>query len=212
VKQTRKVTIGINLVDIFKDTTESNTTSLLEIDRFKAKIIEIWSMMLRETYAQYYSDNEDSPSIEEFMEENKLKFADDPEPVSELDSIMEMLDSLMDSGEELEEVESDGKAPTYNGNGLKSNNEKRKIEATTYEFESKTTKTPSDSRSGVKGGSYEGTPSGTISKKKDDKVIRKYSPLLEQIRDELRSLADRRRIGRRKMRFRLLWGVVRLDH
>ena len=191
-------------MDIFKNTTESDSTSLLEIDRFKAKIIEIWSRMLKETYAQYYDeDSEDSPSFEEFMEENALKFSDEPEPESELDSIMEMLDSLMDSGEELEAVESDGKAPTYNGNGLKSHNEKGKKEATTYEFKSKTTKTPSDSRSGVKGGSYEGTPSGTISKKKDDPVITKYSPLLEQIRDELRSLADRRRIGRRKMRCRL---------
>jgi len=189
-------------VDIFKNTTESNTTSLLEIDRFKAKIIEIWSMMLKETYSQYYNDSDDSPSIEEFMEENKLKFADDPEPVSELDSIMEMLDSLMDSGEELEEVESEGKAPTYNGNGLKSNNEKRKIEATTYEFESKTTKTPSDSRSGVKGGSYEGTPNGKISKKKDDPVITKYSPLLKKIRDEVKSLSDRQAIGKRRQLFR----------
>ena len=160
--------------------------------------------MLEETYAQYYDeDSEDSPSFEEFMEENALKFSDEPEPESELDSIMEMLDSLMDSKEELEEVKSDGKAPTYNGSELKSHNEKGKLEATTYEFKSKTTKTPGDSRSGVKGGSYEGTPSGTISKKKDDPVITKYSPLLEQIRDELRSLADRRRIGRRKMRFRL---------
>ena len=191
-------------MDIFKNTTESDSTSLLEIDRFKAKIIDIWSRMLKETYAQYYDeDSEDSPSMEEFMEVNALKFSDEPEPESELDSIMEMLDTLMDSSEELEEVESEGKAPTYNGNGLKSHNEKGKPEATTYEFESKTTKTPSDSRSGVKGGSYEGTPSGKISKKKDDPVITKYSPLLEQIRDELRSLADRRRIGRRKMRFRL---------
>ena len=191
-------------MDIFKDTTESNTTSLLEIDRFKAKIIEIWTKMLEETYSQYYDeDSEDSPSFAEFMEENALKFSDEPEPENELDSIMEMLDSLMESSEELEEVESDGKAPTYNGNGLKSNNEKRKIEATTYEFESKTTKTPSDSRSGVKGGSYEGTPSGKISKKKDDPVITKYSPLIEEIKDELRSLVDRQRIGRRKMRFRL---------
>ena len=160
--------------------------------------------MLKETYAQYYDeDSEDSPSMEEFMEENALKFSDEPEPVSELDSIMEMLDTLMDSSEELEEVESEGKAPTYKGSELKSNNEKGKVEATVYEFKSKNTKTPGDSRSGVKGGSYEGTPSGTISKKKDDKVIRKYSPLLEQVRDELRSLADRQRIGRRKMRFRL---------
>ena len=191
-------------MDIFKNTTESDSTSLLEIDRFKAKIIEIWTKMLEETYAQYYDeDSEDSPSFEEFMEENALKFSDEPEPESELDSIMEMLDSLMDSKEELEEVKSDGKAPTYNGSELKSHNEKGKLEATTYEFKSKTTKTPGDSRSGVKGGSYEGTPSGKISKKKDDPVITKYSPLLEQIRDELRSLADRRRIGRRKMRFRL---------
>ena len=191
-------------MDIFKNTTESDSTSLLEIDRFKAKIIDIWSRMLKETYAQYYDeDSEDSPSMEEFMEVNALKFSDEPEPETELDSIMEMLDTLMDSSEELEAVESDGKAPTYKGNGLKSNNEKGKTEATVYEFESKTTKTPNDSRSGVKGGSYEGTPSGKISKKKDDPVITKYSPLLEQIRDELRSLTDRRRIGRRKMRFRL---------
>jgi hypothetical protein len=191
-------------VDIFKNTTESDSTSLLEIDRFKAKIIDIWSRMLKETYAQYYDeDSEDSPSMEEFMEVNALKFSDEPEPVSELDSIMEMLDSLMDSSEELEEVVSEGKAPTYNGSKLKSNNEKGKTEATTYEFKSKNTKTPSDSRSGVKSGSYEGTPSGQISKKKDDKVITKYSPLLKQVRDELRSLSDRQRIGRRKMRFRL---------
>ena len=160
--------------------------------------------MLEETYAQYYDeDSEDSPSFEEFMEENALKFSDEPEPETELDSIMDMLEGLLEPDEELEEVKSDGKAPTYNGNGLKSHNEKGKTEATTYEFKSKTTKTPGDSRSGIKGGSYEGTPSGKISKKKDDPVITKYSPILEQIRDEVKSLADRRRIGRRKQLFRL---------
>ena len=61
VKPTRTANIGINLVDIFKNTTESDSTSLLEIDRFKAKIIEIWTKMLEETYAQYYDeDSEDS--------------------------------------------------------------------------------------------------------------------------------------------------------
>ena len=110
---------------------------------------------------------------------------------------------LTDVLEELEDVKSEGKAPTYKGSELKSNNEKGKVEATVYEVKSKTTKTPSDSRSGIKGGSYEGTPSGKISKKKDDPVITKYSPLLEQVRDELKSLADRRRIGRRKQLFRL---------
>ena len=204
MKPTRKATIGINLVDIFKDTCEKHAGTSLELERFKAKIRDIWSMMLAETYKlQYNSEDEESMSEEEYIEHNALRFADEPEPESELDSLMEMLDGLMDEDEELESVQSEGKAPKYNGSKLKSHNEKGKTEETTYEFESKTTKTPSDSRSGVKGGSYEGTPSGGISKKKADTVIRKYTPLIEEIKDELRSLADRQRIGRRKMRFRL---------
>jgi hypothetical protein len=190
-------------VDIFNDTIDDSIDNL-ELERFKAKIRELWERMLDEIYDKYYDINdEDTLSKEEFEQENAIKFADEPEPESELDSLMDMLDGLLDPQEELESVQSDGKAPTYKGSKLKSNNEKGKTEATVYEFESKTTKTPSDSRSGIKGGSYEGTPSGKISKKKDDPVITKYSPLIEEIKDELRSLADRQRIGRRKMRFRL---------
>jgi len=191
-------------VDIFNDSCEEHIGTDLELERFKAKIREIWSRMLVETYKLHYDpEDEDSMSEEEYIEHNALKFADEPEPVSELDSLMDMLEGLLDPQEELEDVKSEGKAPTYKGSELKSNNEKGKVEATVYEVKSKTTKTPSDSRSGIKGGSYEGTPSGKISKKKDDPVITKYSPLIEQVREEIRSLADRQRIGRRKMRFRL---------
>jgi hypothetical protein len=191
-------------VDIFKDSSDYDSIDNLELEKFKAKLREIWSRILEETYKLHYdSEDEDSMSEEEYIEHNALKFADEPEPESELDSLMDMLDGLLDPQEELESVQSEGKAPTYNGSKLKSHNEKGKTEATTYEFKSKTTKTPSDSRSGIKGGSYEGTPSGGISKKKDDPVITKYSPLIEQIKDELRALSDRQRIGRRKMRFRL---------
>jgi hypothetical protein len=48
-----------------------------------------------------------------------------------------------------------------------------------------------------------GTPSSQISKAKNDKVTIKYSPLIEQIKDELKDLASRQKIGRRKLRFRL---------
>ena len=191
-------------MDIFKDTIEkSDTSSLLEIDRFKARIMEIWSRMLQETYEQYYDeDNEDTPSIDEFREENALKFANDPEPETELDSLMDMLDGLMDSDEEHEDIKSEAKAPTYGGKQLKSNNEQSKTEATDYEYEHKSTKTPGDSEARVKGGSYEGTPNGQITQKKDSKVIRKYSPILEQIREEVKSLADRQAIGKRRQLFR----------
>ena len=192
-------------MDIFKDTIEkSDTSSLLEIDRFKARIMEIWSRMLQETYEQYYDeDNEDTPSIDEFREENALKFANDPEPETELDSLMDMLDGLMDSDEEHEDIKSEAKAPTYGGKQLKSNNEQSKTEATDYEYEHASSKTPGESRSRVKGGSYEGTPSGRISKKKSDTVVTKYTPLIKEMQEQIRSLTDRQRIGRRKLRFRL---------
>ncbi len=191
-------------MDIFNNTINDSADSL-EIERFKAKIRELWAKMLDEVYDRYYDiDDEDTLSKEEFIQENDIKFANEPEPLTELDNIMNTLDSLLEEEkEDLEDVQSEGKAPTYKGSKLKSNNEKGKTEATVYEFKSKTTKTPSDSRSGIKGGSYEGTPSGKISKKKDDPVITKYSPLIEEIKDELKSLIDRRRIGRRKMEFRL---------
>jgi len=192
-------------VDIFEDTIEkSDTSSLLEIDRFKARIMEIWSRMLEETYEQYYNENdEDTPSIDEFREENALKFANDPEPETELDSLMDMLDGLMDSDEEHEDIKSEAKAPTYGGKQLKSNNEQSKTEATDYEYEHSSSKTPSESRSRVQGGSYEGTPSGRISKKKSDTVVTKYTPLIKEVQEQIRSLTDRQRIGRRKLRFRL---------
>ena len=181
-------------MDIFKDTCEEHAGTSLELERFKAKIRDIWSAMLVETYkSQYNSEDEESMSEEEYMEHNALKFADEPEPESELDSLMDMLDGLLEPDEELESIQSDSKAPTYKGSGLKSNNEKGKTEATVYEVKHKTTKTPSDSRSGVKGSSYEGVPSGKISKKKDDRVITKYSPLIEEFIDELKRIADAHR-------------------
>jgi hypothetical protein len=201
-------------MDIFKDTTGSDSTDLLEIDRFKAKIYEIWMRMLKETYAQYYDvEDEDTPSLEEFLKENELKFSNEPEPETELDTLMDMLDSLMDDKEEkvsfpdededIKERKFTGKAPSYGTTTLKANNESGKKEKTSYEYNHKTTKTPTESRTRSKGGSYEGTHTGQISKRKDAKVITKYSPLVKEIKDELIALSARQKIGRRKMRFRL---------
>jgi hypothetical protein len=191
-------------MNIFQDTTESHTESYLEIDRFKAKILEIWSKMLEETYSQYFNEeSEDSPSMEEFLEKNALKFSDEPEPESELDSLMDMLDSFMDDDEDRVEVESDAKAPTYKGEQLKSHNEKSKIKIGVYDVDNQTTKNPQDTRSRVQGGSYDGVENGSLGRKQDAKVIRKYAPLIQEIKEELRSLTERQRIGRRKMRFRL---------
>ena len=190
-------------MDIFEDSCDHDSTNNLEIERFKAKIREIWSRMLDETYsANYKEDDEDTPTREEYMAHNALKFADEPEAETELDNLMDMLDGLMDEDEELESVQSEGKAPKYGSSLLKSNNEKGKIEATVYEVNHTSSKTPSDSRSGNKGGSYSGTPSGSLSKAKEDTVIRSFTPVAESLKEELIALVERQRIGKRRQLFR----------
>ena len=111
-------------MDIFSNTTDLDSTDLLEIDRFKAKILEIWSRMLTECYSHYYDeDDEDSPSMAEFVESNALKFANDPETETALDSLMDMLAGLMDEDEELESLQATGNSPTYGGRQLTYKNE-----------------------------------------------------------------------------------------
>jgi hypothetical protein len=186
-------------MDIFDDTCEHDSVENLELERFKAKIREIWSRLLDECYAKYPTEGMD---LEHFKEHNALHFADEPQPVDEIDNLMEMLDDLMNPKEELDSVSGEGKAPKYGSSTLKSNNEQGKKEAGTYEYKHTPTKTPSDSRSGGKGGSYEGTPSGKLSKGKDARVIRSFSPMAEQLKEELKDLASRQAIGKRRILFR----------
>ena len=186
-------------MDIFEDTCDHDSVENLELERFKVKLREIWSRFLNECYDKYPDVDMD---LEHFKEHNALKFADEPEQESELDNLLAMLDELMDSDEETEEVKSEGKAPTYGGSTLKSNNEQGKKEAGVYEFKHTTTKTPGDSRSGGKGGSYEGTPSGSIRKRKDARVIRSFSPMAQSLKEELIALSERQAIGKRRQLFR----------
>jgi hypothetical protein len=191
-------------MNIFQDTTESNAESYLEIDRFKAKILEVWTRMLNECYSHYYDeDDEDSPSMEQFLEANALKFADEPEPESELDSLMDMLDSFMDEDEDRVLIETDTKAPSYKSEQLTAHNEKSKIQKGVYDVNSTTTKNPQDTRTRIQSGSYEGVKNSSLGRKQDTEVKRKYAPLIEEIKEQIKSLSERQNIGRRKMRFRL---------
>ena len=186
-------------MDIFEDTCDHDSVETLELERFKTKLREIWSRFLDECYEKYSDIDMD---LEHFKEHYSLKFADEPEQESEIDNILKMLEDLMEEDEELEEVKSEGKAPTYGGSTLKSHNEKGKIEATVYEVNHKSTKTPGDSKAGVKGGSYEGTPSGSVRKGKDSRVIRSFSPMAQSLKEELIALKDRQSIGKRRQLFR----------
>jgi hypothetical protein len=186
---------GMPHLDLLEDTASSGS---LELDRFKQKLREIWMRMLEETYSKY----DEEMSKEDYMEANALRFSDEPEEESEIDNLMEMLEEMMDTGEEHESVSSEAKAPTYSGSQLKSNNEKGKVEATKYKVKHTMTSTPKDSKSSAKSSTYN-IQSGKIAPRKDARVIRSFGPMAEMMKDELTALKTRQNIGRRKMLFRL---------
>jgi hypothetical protein len=183
-------------LDIFEDSTIAGGG--LEIERFKTKLREIWSRVLEQTYT-----DSDGESKAEYIEANALRFADEPQEESEIDNLMAMLDDLLDPREELESVQSESKAPSYSGSQLKANNEKGKVESTSYEVKHTSTKTPGDSRSTVKSNTYDKPSGGKIASRKDARVIRSFAPVAEQMKDELIALKLRQNIGRRKQLFRL---------
>ena len=173
-----------------------STADNLELERFKNKLQEIWSVILQQTY----SDTDGS--YEEYCMNNALNFGHHEESESEMDNLMEMLEDMMNPDEDLQSVKSDSKAPTYGGSQLKANNEGRQAPTTVYKETHVMTATPSDSQTKVSSGTYK-TQSGNIAPRKDAKVIRSFSTIGDKFIEELKDLKERQAIGRRKQLFRL---------
>jgi hypothetical protein len=189
------------MLDILDD-----SCSGLEIDRIKDKIRDIWTAVITAEYNEQYSnqkeDSDDYVSMDDYIKEHQLYFPGDDKPENEVDGIVEMLENMFDDKEELDPVSKEGKAPSYSGSQLKANNEKGKVEATSYEVKHTMTSTPKDSQSSAKSNTYE-HHTGKIAPRKDSQVKRSYSPMVQKIVEELLELDNRQGIGRRKMLFRL---------
>ena len=142
---------------IFEDTTQDTTSSSLELDRFKEKIREIWGRLLESTYR-----DDGLMSKDEYLESNALKFDSDPQPENEVDSLLSLLDELLENKDEIHVLKSEGKAPTYKGDSLKEHNQKRKIDKTMYDDAHSSTKTPTDSRKVLKTHSQEDPTGGMM--------------------------------------------------
>ena len=173
-----------------------STADNLELERFKNKLQEIWSVILQQTY----SDTDGS--YEEYCMNNALNFGHHEETESEMDNLMEMLEDMMNPDEDLQPVNSDSKAPTYGGSQLNANNEGRQAPTTVYKETHVMTATPKDSQTKVSSGTYK-TQSGNIAPRKDAKVIRSFSTIGDKFIEELKDLKERQAIGRRKQLFRL---------
>ena len=182
-------------MDIFEDSThEGSVSNSLEVDRIKAKVLAVWNQLMAATYEIEYKnqseDDEDFVSLEEYMEDNKLTFAGEQEEQSEIDSLLEMFDDMLDPQEELEPIESEAKAPTYGSTTLPSHNESLKVPKGTYDGSHTSTSTPKDSKEELKATRYEEPEPGKklISKTHEQSAptsIKSFHDILKVEREKL---------------------------
>mgnify|MGYP003116414318 FL=1 len=151
-------------MDIFEDTCAHDSTSSIELDRIKDKIRSVWQQLIHASYEKEYKhqrdDDENYMTLEHYIEHNQLMFSGDEQPEDEVDDILKMLDEMLEPDEELEPVESNGKAPKYGSSSLKSNKESSTVPAGVYNIKHISTKTPSDKRSLAKSTTYDVSKGG----------------------------------------------------
>jgi len=191
------------MFDLMEDTAEDEGADVhhsLELDRIKEKLKGIWNLAL-----QAHCSSMDIPDEEkkQYLEDNQLQFAGETEEQpNEMDSILEMLENLMNPDSELDPVDGNGSAPSYSGSSLSSHQESSKAPKGSYDSNHSSTATPSDSQSKPRSGSYAKPKSNKISSRKDSTVVTIVTPLFTKVKDDLLDLKSRQAIGKRRQLFR----------
>jgi hypothetical protein len=188
-----------------------NTADNLELSSFKEKIRLLYNDILEKIYKR---ENPGATPEEcaAYVEENGLKFPDEPvdtqEIDEEIDQLMNMLDTMTPT-EELElasELDMENKPKEYKGEELKSKNHEKGIKSEMKYIDDKmgglfSVKKDQRKRTATKAPQIS-TGSG-IKRNTADAHKVEFAPLVEVFKDELKSLADRQRLGRKKQFGRL---------
>jgi len=188
-----------------------DSSSLLELAAFKKKIKRLYDEILERVY-KAENPGASPEEVQAYVEENGLQFPDEVEDAQEqdeeIDNLMEMLDGMVDTDvqEPASELSTEDKPKEHKGAepSSKAHEKGEKVETIGPKdhmgglFQIKT-----DLRSKTRSKSLP-TPSGSQIKRKSNiphpETLR---PLVEKFRDELRSLADRQRVGVQQFRERL---------
>lgn len=190
------------MASIFNDTTFD-----LELDKIKQKIAKLYNQLVEKVYR---SENPSaSPEeIAQFLEDNALEFntSEQEDFDDEIGELEEALDSMLQE-EDLDPVkDKDYKDPKVEtGKELKSKtHEKKELKETVNLPEPKgLMATPDDSRKKVITKKVKDPTGGIKTSRKVTPRDISFAPLVEQISDELASLKQRQRIGRKYMKDRL---------
>jgi|TARA_R100000742_G_C4275160_1_gene95471 hypothetical protein len=185
-----------------------DSSSRLELDAFKKKIKKLYDEILERTY-KIENPGASPEEIAAYVEENGLEFPDDDnvdEETSEIDNLMDMLDSMTEDQDTLEpakELSTESKPKEHKGVEPSSKSHEAGTKVETTEFKDRmgglfSVKKDERKRTATKAPQI---PTGK-SIKRDTSTSQQinFAPLVEQFKDELRSLSERQAAGVRHFR------------
>jgi len=191
---------------IFEDSTSS-----LELSAFKEKLRLLYNEILEKIYKRE-NPGATTEETQAYVEENGLEFPDEVENTEEIDEeieeLMNMLDTLVPSDEtELaSEMDIENKPKEHTGPELKSKSHEKGEKTEMKDLKDRmgglfSVKTDERKRTATKAPKIS---TGSVIKRNTNTAHQvEFAPLVEKFRDELRSLSDRQKIGRKKLLDRL---------
>ena len=194
----------MNIADLFDDTSFD-----MELEKIKEKIVQLYNQVLEKAY-KMENPTGTPEEMAMFLEENSLEFKSEEQSFdAESNELQEILEQMMEGEDSLEPV----KDMEYTNPAIEKGSELEKLKAN----KSKITlpkmsdlpvpkglmSTPKDVTKKLRSKNIEQPVSSKL--KKNKTIVRDvtFSPLVEQYSEQLRSLEERKVIGRMRMLDRL---------
>ena len=191
----------MHLSDLFDDTSFD-----MELDKIKEKIVQLYNQVLEKAY-KMENPTGTPEEMAVFLEENGLEFKGEQESFeAESSELQEILEQMMEGKDSLEPVKDmDYTNPAIEkGSELKANKSKVALpKMSDLPIPKGLMATPKDVTKKLRSKNIEQPASSKL--KKNKTIVRDvtFSPLVEQYSEQLRSLEERKVIGRMKMLDRL---------
>ena len=188
-----------------------DTTNDIELAVFKEKIRQLYNDILNKVYKRQ-NPGATPEECAAYVEENGLQFPNETPDTEELDGeieeLMNMLDTMgpSDKEEAVVDMQMENKPKEYTGEQLKSKSHEKGIKEEMKDIDYKMGglfKNVKEERKRTATKAPQISAGSGIKRNTADAHKVEFAPLVEAFKDELQSLAQRQRIGRKKQFGRL---------
>ena len=188
-----------------------DSTNSLELSVFKEKLRLLYNQILEKVYKRE-NPGASPEEIQAYVEQNGLQFPEEAESTEEQDEeieeLMNMLDTLVpsDDSELASEMDMENKPKEHTGPELKSKSHEKSEKIEMKDLKDKmgglfSVKTDERKRTATRAPKV--SAGSSIKRNINTAHQVEFAPLVEKFRDELKSLSDRQKIGRKKLLGRL---------